>query len=66
MSLNTTRVFLKFSAQSCPTLCDSMDCSTLSFPLPNSQSLLKILVFFIFLKFTFVYSFGDAVLYVGS
>ena len=29
--------------QSCPTLCDPMDCSTPSFPITNTQSLLKLM-----------------------
>ena len=30
-------------ARSCPTLCDSMDCSMPGFPITNSQSLLKLM-----------------------
>ena len=30
-------------AQSCPTLCNPMDCSTPGFPITNSQSLLKLM-----------------------
>ena len=44
-SLSLTRLMIQFSlvTQSCPTLCDPMDCSTPGFPITNSQSLLKLM-----------------------
>ena len=42
---NTSDVEIQFSSvtQSCPTLCNPMDCSTPGFPITNSQSLLKLI-----------------------
>ena len=39
----TISFFFSSAAQSCPTLCDPMDCSTPSLPVCHSQSLLKLM-----------------------
>ena len=42
-TIGLPRAWLSSVAQSCPSLCDPMDCSTPGFPITNSQGLLKLM-----------------------
>ena len=42
-TIGLPRAWLSSVAQSCPSLCDSMDCSTPGFPITNSQGSLKLM-----------------------